>query len=257
MKSIKILIPILALILLIGCSTTEQPSTPNPDPVGEQQKTPDVTRAPDPATQAAEDDFVLTTADGVELQGTWYSTTGEKTVLLLHMLGRNREDWKELATSLQGFQVLAVDLRGMGESNTKNEQPYSYVDFTDEDYAKLITDAVQIVDTIGNVDTVVGASIGANTALQLAAQRDIKKLVLLSPGADYRGISGVDVARNVQTSTLIIASEEDGYSAQSSSMIDQLMPNSQFILKNNLGHGTNMLADAATFIDITNFITSK
>jgi pimeloyl-ACP methyl ester carboxylesterase len=64
----------------------------------------------------------VTAADGLVLQGDFYGTPdsdGEKpAVLLLHMLDSSRSAWNPLLPALiaDGYNVLAVDLRGHGDT---------------------------------------------------------------------------------------------------------------------------------------------
>src|SRR4051794_8262848 len=66
----------------------------------------------------------ITTADGVELDGTYYRSTAagrdSPCVMLVHKFAgdRGKSDWLKLAQALQeaGFAVLTFDLRGHGGS---------------------------------------------------------------------------------------------------------------------------------------------
>lgn len=72
------------------------------------------------------------TADGVELQGTFYRGPRDRDaacVLLLHDVGRHRgeDGWVDLARALQrqGQSVLAFDFRGHGKSTSVDERFWS------------------------------------------------------------------------------------------------------------------------------------
>jgi hypothetical protein len=76
---------------------------------------------------APSQDVKFTTADFVEIHGTYFpGPKGKKApcVLLLHDLGKNRgeEGWSQLALALQkqGYAVLTFDFRGHGDSTTVN-----------------------------------------------------------------------------------------------------------------------------------------
>ena len=61
----------------------------------------------------------LKTVDGWALKAMFApSVPGKMTLLLLHGTGQRKEDWKRLAFPLTraGYGVMAVDLRGHGES---------------------------------------------------------------------------------------------------------------------------------------------
>src|SRR5262245_45018298 len=83
------------------------------------------TNAQDKDKDAKTEKVRLTTADGVELQGTFYPAAKTITpippaVLLLHAMGEDSKSaaWVQLAVKLQkaGFAVLNFDFRGHGAS---------------------------------------------------------------------------------------------------------------------------------------------
>ncbi len=115
-------------------------------------------------------------------------------VIFLHMMPATKESWNPLADQLQqaGYAGLAIDLRGHGASEGG---PNGYKEFSDAEHQDSIRDvdaAIDILHGIGVRDdriVLIGASIGANLALQYASQhRAISCVVAISPGADYHGI---------------------------------------------------------------------
>ncbi len=60
----------------------------------------------------------FTTEDGIKISANYWPAKSENAVVLLHMLGRNKESWTSFAEKLKkaGFNVLAIDMRGHGES---------------------------------------------------------------------------------------------------------------------------------------------
>ena len=60
-------------------------------------------------------------SDGTQLSATLYDSSNHPApaVVLVHMLGRSRDDWDNVATRLAdaGLVVLAIDLRGHGRSS--------------------------------------------------------------------------------------------------------------------------------------------
>lgn len=126
------------------------------------------------------------------------------------MLGHNRNDWNGFASTLSNktndYAVLSIDLRGHGESTTSQNGNtiLSFQSFTPDDFNKMIMDvkaAKQFLVTQKNINpnnvAIVGASIGANVALNYAAASDpsIKVVVLLSPGLDYKGVTTSDAIK--------------------------------------------------------------
>ena len=191
-------------------------------------------------------DITLTTQDNVKIAATYYPG-GERGVILLHMLGRSRGDYAELAQELnsRGFSVIAIDLRGHGQSEG-NWRSFSATEFNamtlDVRAAKeyLISRGVK-PGRIG----IVGASIGANIALRYSAEdSDIKTVVLLSPGLNYRGVSTEEAAKHLR-SALFAASEEDAYAYSSAEQLYALAGEDKaFERLRGAGHGTEMLSSS-------------
>src|SRR3989344_5393350 len=134
-------------------------------------------------------EITLLTDDKVTLAATYYEATSEKAVLLVHMYSNTRQSWKDFALFLQEkeYQVLAIDLRGHGQSLEKNKQRISYVSFHEQDFLDMVKDieaAKKYLQKQGASDiSIVGASIGANLALITAAHdQEITTVVALSPG---------------------------------------------------------------------------
>jgi len=200
---------------------------------------------PTPTIEAKQQifDIGMVTKDGVRLKGAYYrpAATEAPGIVLLHMLGRNRHDWDAFARQLQeaGYGVLAIDLRGHGESEGKRE------------WSKMVQDAAIAVDFIRsrpeiNPDRIVliGASIGANIAINYAAQDpDIKGVALLSPGLDYRGVTTTDAVKAYGKRPLFLAaSSEDAYAYGSAQELGRMADGRvQLLLLDGQGHGTQML----------------
>ena len=134
----------------------------------------------------------LKTEDGLDIVGLYYLGPSSKGTLLLHMMPATKESWEEFAVKLQaeGYQVLAIDLRGHGESSGG---PEGFRNFSDVDHQKSMFDidaGIEFLEKKGaarNNLVLIGASIGANLALwSLTENKEIKMPVLLSPGLDYR-----------------------------------------------------------------------
>ncbi len=170
------------------------------------------------------------TKDGVTIVGNYFKSQEEHApaFLLLHMMPSTRESWNEFAALLQkgGFDVLAIDLRGHGESIDKNGTRINYKDFRDEEHRESIHDVAAAKEFLRQkgADTsrlgMAGASIGANLALQWASMdEDVKLLVLLSAGVDYRGIKTPELAGKYENPVYILASEKDTRNAAQSSRI--------------------------------------
>ncbi len=201
----------------------------------------------------------VTTPDGVPLAGTWWGQPGRgPAVLLLHMLGRNRSDWDPLAEALAaaGMSVLTVDFRGHGESTRQGSRRLDYNDFNSHEWRMLTDDAEAAVAWMARraeVDSarigVVGASIGANSALVTASNDGrVRTLVLLSPGIDYHGLRTERAMERYGTrSILLVASADDEYSAGTVKRLGSLA-RGRYSVKvfQKAGHGTQMFSAEPT-----------
>ena len=189
-------------------------------------------------------DVDLKTDDNINIKATFYKGKGDMpSIILLHMLGRSRSDWNELGIELQklGYNAVAIDLRGHGQSDL------NWRTFSENDFNKMILDAKSAKDFLaknnpGSDFAVIGASIGANVALNFAAEdNSIKLLVLMSPGLDYRGVKTEESIKKFANPILIIASEGDSYAADSSRKLISSSKNSTLKIYSGSLHGTNLL----------------
>jgi len=244
----------LAVILFaVACSgaTTSTPTQPLPQvsvvtvtsppalPTATQPKA--VTPLPQPAEPGK---MTLTAADGASLVGLFYPplTAPAPGVLLLHMLGGSKADWDAFARDLQrqGMAVLALDLRGHGESAKPEDWPKAPGD------VRAAWDALiarREVDP--KASAIVGASIGANLALIVGANNpDVVTVVALSPGEDYHGLQPSALLPNFgQRPVLLAASKDDSYSYTSAQKMTTLAPQGEAYYLANAGHGTRMFGD--------------
>jgi len=211
------------------------------------------------------------TDDGVSIIGSYYSplsvvnnasssTATTPTIILLHMLGKDRSTWNPFASTLsqkEGYAVLSIDLRGHGESVKQNNgNTISFQSFTPVDYNKMVLDvkaAKQFLITNKSANpnniSIVGASIGANVAINYASMDPtIKSVVLLSPGINYRGVSTEQAITKYKNnnSVYIAATEGDSEAADSSKILCEKINcdgNLKIYSGDSNSHGTNMFSD--------------
>ncbi|TNE84656.1 MAG: alpha/beta fold hydrolase [Deltaproteobacteria bacterium] len=136
------------------------------------------------ATPAFAGTVSIKSADGTSLKAQ-HQGAGEKGVVLVHGKNRSAQDFEYLRGRLasQGFQVLALDLRGHGASGSNP---------SDEAWAEMDRDVCAAAEYLGKrgskVTTVVGAEFGGATTIHAAADCDaIHRLVLLSPDLSKSG----------------------------------------------------------------------
>ena len=241
--------------------------------------------------------IALTTSDNVRITGHWYPVAEPKGwTLLLHMMPASKESYTALAEELQrrGIASLAIDFRGHGESQGGQA---GYMRFSDAEQQAKIQDvraAVLWIDDHAEQSAtlpkeygahppanyirprlvVVGASIGANLALQLFEEEPgLAGVVLLSPGLDYRGVKTDVIARTIRDhesrdrtqqgrlSPLFLAAGgvDDRYSTETVHALAEILKGRVNIKSfDNAGHGTTMFEREPTFLtEVADWIVER
>lgn len=181
-----------------------------------------------------------------QLQATFWKSQSEpknKSVLLVHMLGKNKDEWKDFGTKLStlGYDVLAIDLREQGAAGQ-----LSLV----EDIQSSVIYLRNRPDTQNQRVVLVGANIGANGIVNYAASTKqmhllVDSAILLSPGENYRGVGLLEAIQKISAiPSLLVAAEDDEYSAKSVKKALNSC-NGSTLCKEHLfssgGHGTQLL----------------
>lgn len=196
------------------------------------------------------EEVVFVTGDGVELHGTyWQGADGKHAAVMVHGLNEDRRAWQPLWESLvqKGFAALAFDLRGHGQSTTRNGQAYELRNFTRDDFLAMERDVEAAVELVkGRSDppciAVVGASIGANLALRVGvSEGSVDAVAMLSPGVDYRGVRTEDAAQRFAGALFLAAARGDVFSAQSAQVLAGQSGNETLVLVEGEAHGTELL----------------
>ena len=170
-------------------------------------------------------------------------------VVFTHMLGSRKEQWQPLMESAyrQGISSCAPDLRGHGENPP--------LTLTEPDYFQMSNDLLAAVNHLRNQKlrvALVGASIGANLSLRVAADDPaITAVAMLSPGLEYHGVTTRDaIARYGKRPLLIVTGATDGYSDRSSRHLDQLATGDHRLIEiPSPAHGTDLLSVDPTLPD--------
>lgn len=216
---------------------------------------------------------VFTSEDGVLLVGSYYkpkigTNNSTPSVILLHMLGVDRSTWDKFAQELSknGYAVLSVDLRGHGESIKQGNHTISYQSFMPKNFKNMTLDVKAakkyLIDQRNanpNQISIIGASIGANLALNYAAlDSSINSVILLSPGLNYRGISTLDTIMKYKGPIYIATAEDDSDSAKDSKILCEKITCAENlkIFENTNVHGTEMLSDKMVGSKLQNIILS-
>lgn len=200
----------------------------------------------------------FSTVDGVRIVGKFSPVAAAgPAALLLHMMPATKESWDDLATRLVrgGLSVLAIDLRGHGESiEGPGGKRLDYKLFSDAEHRDKMRDVEAAVAWLGGRGrdpsrlVIAGASIGANLAIAyVAAHPETPAAAALSPGLDYRGITTPDKVRRMkpEQGLFLAASEEDELSFTADRELAGLKPGAVLKEYRGAGHGTSMLGRAA------------
>lgn len=174
-------------------------------------------------------------------------------LLLSHMMPAVKESWNEFAAEMRnfGYESLAIDLRGHGESEGGLND---YQNFSDAEHQASINDLeagwefLKSQGATPGKTTLIGASIGANLSLQfLVMHPEFKKGVLLSPGLNYHGIAAEPLIKELKNgqSIVLATSKDDGNNADENQKLYGAAPknlNKHLIIFEKGGHGTNLLS---------------
>jgi dienelactone hydrolase len=175
--------------------------------------------------RAAGEHVTFTTDDNVLLVGGYtrpLARKGERApvAILLHMYASDRQAFEPLTPALHaaGFAVLAIDLRGHGDSAGPVELGLSRR-VADRD-PKLFADMYKDVEAgyrwladRPELDmarfTLVGASVGGSIALDYASRdKSVDAVVWLTPGTSYLGIDSVADAQKYGRRPLLLMAAE-------------------------------------------------
>jgi alpha-beta hydrolase superfamily lysophospholipase len=198
--------------------------------------------------------------DGTELVATFYEAASRPSagIVLVHMLGRSRDEWTPMASRLQaeGAAVLALDLRGHGESRGDGAAS-----------ATMVADVQAAVDWLSANPSIrsasiaiVGSSLGANLAALTAANiPTIRAVALVSPSMDYRGVrlDGATLKRLQDRPMWLAASVEDSYALRTIRDIVAVGGAREQRLTSERAHGTALLAaDPALARELVDWLRS-
>jgi predicted esterase len=213
------------------------------------------------------------TEDGWTIHGTFYRGDASKPVLILvHGLNEDRQAYGSIIPELRakGYNILAYDSRGHGQSVIEKGGTRRWTDFTEQDFKAMVNDVYSAkYYALSNFVSapkvgIIGASIGANEALIFACQtnsQDNIALVLLAPGVDYRGLysaPAVDELDRQGASVHIFlgAAEDDdsGSAAAARSLNSSYEGPKQLDIITGPRHGTQLLTDPPFRTAVADFL---
>lgn len=204
------------------------------------------------------------TEDGYEIVATLYEPATAKPpgIILLHRYGGDRTLWSHTASVLQhnGILVLAMDMRGHGESNTKEGNPINYRQLPEDGWLEALQEVrvakKLLLDHGADPDNLVvaGEGMGAALALHYALQDPVMQgAIMISPGLKSNGIvTGDAISQLNDCPTLLVASEGDAYAATSAAALNQAAPVfSELRTWSGSAHGVDIFVahpEAITFV---------
>ena len=214
--------------------------------------------------------ITLTTQDDVSIVGNYFAQDKEDApaVILLHMMPSTKESWDVFAGKLQqaGFQVLAIDERGHGESiravreGEAVELDYKTFAREEQQAKRLDVEAGHFFFVEKGVEpediVVGGASIGANlTLLYLAEHKAARAGIVLSPGYNYRGIETLPLIERTYEGQQIFlaAAKDDSAVPDSADAVEELAERANAKVRMQIfetgGHGTDIFGVHPEFMD--------
>lgn len=132
----------------------------------------------------------FTTTDGLDLAADLYGRPRRGSVLMAHGGGQTRHAWAKTATVLadRGWEVVALDLRGHGDSGWSPSGDYAIERFAE--------DLVEVARMMGGRPALIGASLGGLAGLCAEAEIALGSfssitLVDIVPGLDQSGAGRV------------------------------------------------------------------
>lgn len=166
------------------------------------------------ATDSGKRDVLLRTSDGKYIEGTaQIDPFSKKGVVLLHMKGGRKSDYRELQLLLAdaGFSSIAINFRGNENSGTMTDK-HNYLAPKYPMFQDLYKDAfaakeflIREAGVAPNKVAILGGSVGASTAIRTASKdNNYRAVVLLSPGLTYLEVDSVtDMKRFPNVPTFI------------------------------------------------------
>jgi pimeloyl-ACP methyl ester carboxylesterase len=163
---------------------------------------------------------------GLSIAASSWGSESDPLVILMHGGGQTRHAWGNTGEvlGLSGFHVLAIDLRGHGDSDWHPDGDYSIDAYK--------SDLVSILNQLGKSASIVGASLGGMVAFSLAGDLDngelVNALVMVDIGL-YPNEKGSDQIINfMQSGNKGFASLEEASEAISGYLPHRKKPKDKF-----------------------------
>jgi len=150
-------------------------------------------------------------------------------VVFLHSIGEDSTEWGTFPSTVKeqlNVATLNINLRGHGKSVlNKNSRKVYWQNFQDKDFKKFPYDVIDVLKYVKEqypeIDSskvaIVGASLGANTALMTGSYGiSAKTIIMLSPMLNYKGYDlRLPIVKYGNHPLLFMVSKKDVYPYQS------------------------------------------
>ena len=168
--------------------------------------------------------ITLKTKDGLQIAADYVAPTGAKrgVLVLLHEYKMHRFVWKPLYAhaAKEGLGVLALDLRGHGESKQQGKVDYEYKINSREEavFTSMHLDVLAGMKWLKSKGipskkvVLVGASVGCSVALHYVAanpKTKVRAAVLMTPGKHYMAIPSMEHIKRWGTRPLLLVTSRD------------------------------------------------
>ncbi len=193
------------------------------------------------------------TEDGVEIVGTWHPTTAKDapTVICLPMYRNVRGSYKPLVApfTLLGMNVLAIDLRGHGDSAPALKRNVEQRDAKVFNAMHLdVKAAIEFVERAKGCDRtrigLIGASVGCSVTIDATRRYpgDVRAAAILTPGANYLGVDSLKHLKQWPGTRIFtfVSSEEEKKSAPVMKALDAFDGSNYVVVPGKGIHGTRM-----------------
>ena len=193
------------------------------------------------------------TYDGEVIHGDYYAHQPTETdtpmVILLHMYRSDRTAFRPLIEPLHeaGFAILAIDLRGHGQSATSNTRQ-RVMQAETAVFEEMHDDVRAAYDWLAKQEGVdrsrfglVGASVGCSVALDYAVDdKSVDAIVCLSPGTDYLGLDSKEDIRRIRGRKIWLIGADNAKEKQAVETLAALTHGTTTELIPGDFHGTHM-----------------
>jgi dienelactone hydrolase len=229
LRATRMLFPLLMVFfVLAACGSQPSPQQAATMPTPMITPTPAIT--PTPTTPGVPSSPVhFTTQDHIQLAGVLYGSGKTTAIICSHEWRGKKDEWSDAAPwfAVRGFLVLAYDFRGSGESQ-------GLYDPSKEDLDLLA--AIAFVHRHGAKQVILlGASMGADISLIVAAETQVAGVITLSPEYLF-GLSDTQI-RAISSPKLFINSTGDSYAPDTQQMFQNARPPKELHFYAGVAHG--------------------